>query len=328
MSWRFLAARLRGLRLRIWFWPAVAAVGLFSASCGGAPASSPATVKLTHAEIAVLTDSVSPVINAEVDNAYQVLVDRCMQAKGLAYFPTFLTAADLSRPQQVPGVPGAAIGMAAREADGYGFYSQAVQAAASPSGGQSAGQEETYADSLTGPVGRRYRLTLDGPYSQRISVNLPGGGSVSIQTGGCLGAAARRLYGSVGNYVQATTGSSLLYDELYGAVVSDPRFSAVVARWSSCMTSHGFKYRTPDDLWNGLGTRIHQRPTPAARDLEIKVAVADYRCAATVKLVPTARRLQNEHAQYLSRSLAQALALVTKVDANAAKLAKSLNPPS
>lgn len=325
------AMRLGGPGRWIRFWPGLAAAGLLAAGCAGTPASSPAMVKLTGAEIAVLTGSVSPVTSAQVANAYQVLAQQCMQSKGLVYYPTFMTAAEASRPQQVPGAPGAHISLAAREADGYGFYSQAVQASANPGGGQNsggrqgAGQEEAYAQSLTGAAGSRYRLALDGLDSQRITVKLPGGSTASITTGGCLAAAQRRLYGSVANAIQITTGFSLLYDQLYTAVISDPRFAAVVAKWSACMTSRGLKYSTPTELWNSVRTAM--RPTPAARDLEIRVAVADYRCAAAVNLVATAQRLQDEHAQYMSRSLAQYLALVTEVDANAAKVAKSLNPP-
>ena len=68
-------------------------------------------------------------------------------------------------------------------------------------------------------------------------------------------------------------------------------------------------------------------PAPAVRDLEIRVAVADYQCAKAVNLVATARRLESEHAQYISRPLAQYLALITRVDIGAEKVAKSLNPP-
>src|SRR5262249_50715806 len=152
--------------------------------------------------------------------------------------------ADASRHlQQLPGVPGGQISLAAREVDGYGFYSQAVQAAADRGGRQGAGQnEETYADSLTGAAGSRYRLALDGADSQRITVTLPGGGTTSIPYGGCLRAAWHRLYGSVANGIQVTTGLSLLYDQLYSVVTSDPRFAAVVAKWSSCMARHGMKF--------------------------------------------------------------------------------------
>lgn len=310
------------------FWAGLAIAGSLAAGCSGAPGPSSAMVRLSGAEIAVLTGSVNPADTAEVANAYEVLVQRCMQSKGLVYFPHFVTAADVSPPQQVPGVPGATISLAVRETGGYGFYSQVVQASANPGSRQGPDQEETYADSLTGAAGRRYRLALDGPDSQRINVTLPGGATASLQTGGCVGAASRQLYGSVANSAQVATGYSLLYDDLYNAVVSDPKFTAVVARWSSCMSGRGLKYSTPTALWNSLFNRIDARPTPAARDLEIRVAVADYRCAAAVNLVGTARRLENEHAQYIRRPLAQYLALITQVDTNAAKVAKSLNLPS
>ena len=329
MALRSLAIGHGGPGRRILFWAGLAIAGSLAAGCSGTPAPSPRTVRLSGAEIAVLTGSESPATTADVANAYQALVQRCMQSKGLVYYPDFVTAADVSRPQQVPGVPGATISLAQREADGYGFYSQVVNASVNPDSGQGSGsgQEETYADSLTGAFGTRYRLALDGPDSQRADVTLPGGGTASIRTGGCLGAANRQLYGSIANSVQVTTGYSLLYDNLYSAVVSDPKFTAVVARWASCMRSRGLKYGTPTALWNSLFNRVYSKPTPANRDLEIRVAVADYRCASAVNLVGTARLLENEHAQYMSRSLAQYLALITLVDINAEKVAKSFNLP-
>lgn len=327
MTFRSLVTRPGGPGRRIPSWAGLVIAGSLAAGCSGAPASSPAMVKLSSAEIAVLTGSVSPVITAELGNAHEVLVQRCMQSKGLAYYPHFVTTAGVTGQQQVPGVPGAAISLAARETDGYGFYSQVMQARANPGGGQGSFREETYADSLTGAAGRRYRLALDGPDSQRITVTLPGDGTASLLTGGCEGAANRQLYGSVANTAQVTTGYSLLYDGFYTTVVSDPKFTAVVARWSSCMSSRGLKYSTPTTLSNSLYRRIYTNPAPAARDLEIRVAVADYQCAKAVNLVATARRLESEHAQYMSRPLAQYLALITRVDISAAKVAKSINPP-
>jgi hypothetical protein len=328
MSYRVLARRTGGRAGRTGWWPGLVAACLLAAGCAGTAGSPPAMVRLTAAQIAVLTGSVSPVTSAEVANAFQVLTRRCMRSKGLMYYAGFVTPADLSLPRQIPGVPGADISLAAREADGYGFYSRAMQARANSRGGPGPGREEAYADALAGATGRRYRLALDGPPGQRVTMKLPGSVLTSAPTGGCLAAAQRRLYGSVAGALRATSGSSLLDDQFYQAVTSDPLFTRTVARWSSCMARRGLKYRTPTGLWDSLADRIDRRPTPAAHDLEIRLAVADYRCSAAVRLIATARRVEHRHAQYGSRSLAQHLALITRIDARAQTVAREVTGPA
>ena len=323
---RNLVAGRNGPGRRMRLLVGIVAAGLMATGCG-APAAPPHPVKLTSAEVTVLTGAVDPVNTAEVSNAFQLLVERCMESKGFLFYPAFVTAAAVTHPRQVPGVPGAAISLAQREAHGYGFYSQAVQNAAHPDSQPGVGKEEKYADSLTGAFGIRYRLALDGSDSQRIEVLLPGGGILYVPDAGCFAVANRRLYGSVANSAEVTTGWSLLYDNLYNTVTSAPKFAALAASWSSCMAGRGLAYGSPAKLWNSLAKQIYKSPTPAGRDLEIRVAVADYRCSATVNLVPAVQRLEQEKAQYLSSPLAQYLALVTRVDVGAASIAQSLNPP-
>jgi hypothetical protein len=301
---------------------ALLAVGaLLATGCAGAPPSPAAN--LTGAQIAMLTNSGTAVASAEVNNALELLIQRCMQAKGLVYYPQIITAAQELNSAGLAGVPQAPIGLAAREADGYGFYSEAIRAAANPA---QAGPnpEEKYADSA--PLS--YQIALNGPLGQRASFTLPGGMTGSVPAGGCRGTAERRLYGSVGNYVQATTGWSDLTAQLQSAVTADPAFSAVVARWSACMAKHSYKYSSPENLWNILARRIVNDPTPALRNLEIKTSVADYECAAAVKLVPTVQTLQDTHARYMGRTLAGDMARIAQILATALKVAKAMHVTS
>jgi hypothetical protein len=56
-------------------------------------------------------------------------------------------------------------------------------------------------------------------------------------------------------------------------------------------------YSSPGDLWNSLATQLDKKHTPALRNLEIRVALADYKCAETVALVSTAQAMQARHAR-------------------------------
>jgi hypothetical protein len=301
--------------------------GSLAAGCSGGPP--PATVKLTGAQITMLTATTKGpwVAYALAHNAAETLVARCMHAHGLTYdHPDFERAAvAATMATQVPGVPQASISLAARQADGYGFYSKAVQQAAHPDAQNQLDPGEKYIASLPAAEKQHYELILRGPLNRRVTVTIPGGGTAQIEAGGCVAAARRQVYGSLANFLLATTGWGELQGQLNGAVQADPAFPAVLAKWSACMTAHGYKYTNPEGLWNRLGTRIDHSPTPAHHALEIRTAVQDYRCSQAVKLIATIRALQAHHARYVSQALAGNVARVTQVFANALKVARALH---
>jgi hypothetical protein len=285
----------------------------------GAVSPSPAqpTVRLTAKEIAVLTNTGSiPRATTTLSNAYEVLIQRCMKSKGLKYYLTFMAPDKPGYPGHgypgLAGVPQATIGLAARKADGYGFRRGGSKDTRS--------REEKYADR----AGRKYIVALDGNGKDRVHFRMFGERG-SISAGGCAGVAKRKLYGSAINYLLVTNGLSVLTAALLNSVTADPGFAGVVSKWSSCMAGRGFDYSTPEDLWNSLAAKLDSKHTPALRKLEIKVALADYRCAKTVALLPTVRALQTRHAKYFSKALAGSLARVTRIEARALKTAKGLH---
>jgi hypothetical protein len=296
---------------------------MMSAGTGGAPAAR----KLTSAELFVLSNGgLTGAAAAEVNNAVEMLTQHCMQAKGLVYYPNIVTAEEMTSPgPSIAGVPQAYFSLAVREADGYGRYTRAVQALAAPSGGQETGKEDQYVASLPQRVQDAYMIALQGPESSRVTVTLPGGVTSTCPSGGCQGIAQRRIYGSETNYILAVTGASILNGILLNSVTADPAFGTVVSDWSACMEKRGYNYDSPRILWNTLARQIAEAPTPAMRELEIKTAVADYKCSAAVKLLPTVRALQEQHAGQLSGPLLSNLISITQIEATALKNAKSLH---
>jgi hypothetical protein len=198
-------------RARAWLSPlaaaaAVAAVALVAAlvAPGAQPSPGPGSsgvlgggggpgVKLTRAHIAVLaaTRRADWVTSALGHNAAETLTERCMHAHGLVYYPfLYRTAESATMATLVPGVPNASIGLAARQADGYGFYSRAVREAAHPTPQDQPDRETKYVASLPAKAKQRYLLALSGPH----------------RTGGCFAAATRQVYGSLANSRFAITG--------------------------------------------------------------------------------------------------------------------------
>jgi hypothetical protein len=92
------------------------------------------------------------------------------------------------------------------------------------------------------------------------------------------------------------------------------------------MASRGLHYSSPQNLYISVANNIDKRKrTPALRNLEIRISLADFRCAKAVALVPTVRALQAHHARYYSMALAGYLAKLTRIEARALKVAKALN---
>ena len=153
---------------------------------------------------------------------------------------------------------------------------------------------------------------------------LPGGVTSTAPAGGCQGIAQGRIYGSVSGYVLAVTGASILNAMLLNSVAADPAFGTVISNWSACMKKHGYNYDNPRKLWNTLAGQIAMAPTPEMRALEIKTSVADYECSAAVRLLPTVRALQEQHAGQLSGTLLSDLVSITQIEATALENAKSV----
>jgi hypothetical protein len=240
-------------RARAWLSPlaaaaAVAAVAVVAAivAPGAHPGSSGVLgggrgVKLTREQIALLTATKRAdwVSYALADNATQALIERCMHTKGLTYYPFFEHPAEAATMAAlVLGVPNASIGLAACQADGYGFYSRAVREAAHPSPQDQPDRETKYVFSLPAKTRQRYSQTADG----------------------CLAAARRQVYGSRANYFQVVGGWTEMQAQLNRAVRADPAFPAVIASWSTCMAAHGYNSASPDNLYNRLATRIGTAP--------------------------------------------------------------------
>jgi hypothetical protein len=296
---------------------------MMSAGNGGASAER----KLTSAELSVLSNGgLTGAATAEVNNAVEMLTQQCMQAKGLVYYPNIIAAEEMTSPgPSIADVPQAYFSLAAREADGYGMYTRAIRALAVPSGVPGAGKEDQYVASLPQRVQDAYMIALQGPASSRVALKLPGGVTSTAPSGGCQGDAQRRIYGSVANYVLALTGASILNVMFLNSVAADPAFGTVVSNWSACMKKRGYNYESPRKLWNTLAGQVAKAPIPAMRELEIKTAVADYKCSAVVKLLPTVRALHEQHACRLSGTLLSDLISITQIEATALKNATSLH---
>jgi|GEM_PF-2207706 len=328
---------------RLAAWPAgsvvmLLAAGFLAAGCVSSslatgpaatgPAATGPAVPLSAAEIAVLTNSGGTAdAGAELNNAVEILTGRCMRAKGLIYYPELEDVATATA-QTLPELPPYR-SLADRQSNGYGAYAVALQEARSGHGTASPPNvpEQLYVDSLSGAASASYMVAWIGPESSSVNITLPGGTQTSIPSAGCQGAAVRSIYGSVANWIWSSNGAELITNDLASLVEANPRFVAVVGKWSQCMARSGYQYAAPFDAWNWFAGQYKQQgPTSSLHRLEIAVAVTDYRCAQAVSLVPVTTAVQSWAAAHLGITLVGDLARITDVDARALHAARTLVP--
>jgi hypothetical protein len=302
------------------------AAGVILGGCSASPHPSASAAPISRAEFTVLTNSGSTAgTDARLNNAEEVMTARCMHAKGLIYYPELETVATASV-QSLPEIPPYR-SLADRRANGYGAYAVAAQEAQSGHGTASPPNvpEQIYVAKLSGTTAANYWAAWVGPKSSRISVDLPGGGSVDAPTGGCRGAAVRKLYGSVANWIQATNGVQLITIDLDSHVNADPHYLSVVHGWARCMGGKGYHYDKPWDAPNWFAAQYAEHgPTKALRRREVAVAVADYRCAQSVSLVRVTDAVQHTQAEHLGRTLIGDLARIVDIDERALRVARRL----
>jgi len=311
---------------------AVLAAGFLAAGCsspGTGPSVAGPAVPLSGAEIAVLTNSGGTAhADAELNNAVEILTGRCMRAKGLIYYPELENVATATA-QTLPELP-LYRSLADRQSNGYGAYAIALQEAQNGDHGTASppnAPEQLYVDSLSGAASARYLAAWIGPDSSRVAVSLPGGALANIPSGGCRGAAVRSIYGSVASWIQSSNGAELITNHLSSLVESNPRFVAVLGKWSRCMAKHGYHYAQPFDASNWFAGQYAKRgPISSLHQLELAVAGTDYRCAQAVSLVPVTTAVQSWAAAHLGNTLVGDLARITDIDARALHAARTLVP--
>jgi hypothetical protein len=221
-------------------WALVAA--LLAAGCG-APSTTPAAVPAAPSDTALPLDeySAGPADVAQLNRGYRALVRRCMAAAGYSYPPA-----------EPPGEPPGAGPSQDRNARRYGLTSAADAAA------------------------RGYRPAAEP--RPRLPELPPAGLAALTADGGCADRANRALAAH-----DPPGADPHLADELaqrsWLDAKADPRVAAVVARWSECMRSAGYRYAGPLDP----PAAFRSGPVTA---LETGTARADVECKRRTGLVP------------------------------------------
>ncbi|WP_155375137.1 hypothetical protein [Catellatospora vulcania] len=246
---------------------AVAALLAAGAARGGGVAPPPTPgAPLTHEE------------RAELSYAEQILIARCMTAAGFDYQALPVASGEQRDFPYVVDDPG----WARRHGYGADLRAAAEQA-------RQAHPHQAYLTSLTEAQRRRYQEVYQGTGQRQLSVQVPGGPRITMDSVSCLATARTALYGDLATWFGASTIAENLRPLVVPAVTADVRYRRALAGWSACVHEHGYVADTPAQLRADTGAPERAR------------AAVEADCAVRTGLGVLARAVHEEHLAAVSR---------------------------
>ena len=156
---------------------------------------------------------------------------------------------------------------------------------------------------------------LSGPQTADTMVTVNGMGTSG---GGCRGEAARKIYGSMENYVLATGVTENALNSAVGAAMSDSGYPRAINSWKDCMSSSPYaNFRSPADaVTAGL---------KAGGLNEFKIAVTDATCREQVNFHGQLDAVLDKYLTTRMQQLEPEIAKVTEIRKQAAATAASFS---
>ncbi|MEV0225389.1 hypothetical protein [Streptomyces sp. NPDC050704] len=149
------------------------------------------------------------------------------------------------------------------------------------------------------PANRR-EAALDaanGSKPLNVTAKTPDGMLFQRSPEGCQSEADRKLYGDLRKWFQAKVTVDTLAEIKRTRVLGDPRFAEAVKPWAACMRAAGHPYAGPAQL----RAKLPPPNDPLPRKEEIRLAVAEARCAMSSGLARTSSELDEYYAEKLEK---------------------------
>jgi hypothetical protein len=216
--------------------------------------------------------------------ATQTLIQRCMTAHGLRYFPSAL-AVSASPPLTAYTLTGT--GLPPQEATVVAYDQVNGLDLSSPefsaSGPSTAPKNDQYVTGLAPPVREAYLKVLLGTTNETQAVPLPRGNSYTEPTGhgGCHGEALAKVYGSQTTYNNVTYVPQTIRLSVISTAEANPRVLSTTSAWQTCMTHATHQvFSKPGDIRRAvLARRADHNGSAQLRSEEVTLAVSDTMCA-------------------------------------------------
>ncbi|MBB5938181.1 hypothetical protein [Streptomyces zagrosensis] len=150
------------------------------------------------------------------------------------------------------------------------------------------------------PERRTAALTAaNGPRPKGLTARSPDGMVLSRSDQGCQSEAERTLYGDLKGWFQTQVTVDSLPGLRHQRVRADRRFTTAVRKWSGCMHTAGHPYATPDNARAALTSSAPRQPAPSHQ--EVRLALAEARCAAESGFSKTIAGLDRHYEKELRR---------------------------
>ncbi|HET9895391.1 MAG TPA: hypothetical protein VFQ44_10695 [Streptosporangiaceae bacterium] len=245
----------------------------------------------------------------EINRAQQRSIASCMHRLGYRYLAL--------RPGRLPTAAIVTADVAGRSR--YATYGVPLH-----QGGPRTDPEDAYLQQLPSLQRARYGAVLLGTKDQLATITIPWGGTVTYGTGGCLGAARRRLFGSLPAFVLDSYLPQFADMRFDSYLASSRPYMVALRGWRQCMATTGKHFASPAAAVESVEMLAARRATTAralAAD-QRAVAGADAACGARsglrrdrrdgllawLRTQPSAM-LERLRAVYLTRQRAVSIAL-------------------
>lgn len=255
-------------------------------SCGAPQETRTAEAGRTGAEPSGRPERLTDAQEAKLAWAEQLLIQRCMERKGLRYWP--------GRPPGPDELKNTTLFIDdVRWARRHGYGGELERKAEKE---QKKDRNTAYLEGLSDRERARWDRALFGSEDSRVvNVRLPAGGRVGTRLDGCVAKARDGLYGDLGKWFRASKVAENLTPLYADDLTRDRAYRDAVREWSHCMRGKGHDYDSPEKIRKRL-PELNERLAPdRAHAAEVRLAVAEARCARSSGLGRTARRLEQQY---------------------------------
>ncbi|WP_369273207.1 hypothetical protein AB5J55_27545 [Streptomyces sp. R11] len=253
-----------------------------------------------------------------ISDAQQRLIGACMRRQGFEFWEAARLSLEESR---TLGYVLDDVAWARKY--GYGSRLQAKDAAA-----RAANPNLAYRKRLSEKRRQAYDEALDGGVDVPVmAVEIPGGGSVRKQMGGCVAESEKKLYGDPREWFRTEKTAGHLRALYVPRVLADQRFTAAQNAWSRCMKRSGYDYKDPGASRQAAVAQSDRAAEPEVFEAERKLAVTDATCARDTGLRAIGEERESHYVAQLRDRYGDALDTYLRLQHQALDRAKKIVGP-
>ncbi|MDQ0905239.1 hypothetical protein QFZ22_001224 [Streptomyces canus] len=236
-----------------------------------------------------------------IADAEQHLITLCMRKQGFRYWEEKPLSLEESRP----------VGYVQDDVDWARSHGYGSRIMAKEDRARLRNPNIAYRKSLSRSRQKAYDIAMDGGRDAvLLTSRMPSGGTITKQSGGCVGQAEKMLYGDPAAWFRADVTVSNLRPLYVGKLLRDKEFKSAMDAWSRCMSKAGHPFPDPDAARRS--TREHRADQTRAEEArsfanETRIAVADATCARSVSLRLTGERREAHYVGELTAKYGHAL---------------------